>query len=130
MAEENNKLDLTVYEKHYSEEKFWDKVKSVAKAAGSKVIYSALNLYYAAQSDKTPKWAKTTIYGALGYLILPVDLVPDFLPVVGFGDDLSVIVAATAVVAMNITEEVKNQSKKKMSDWFGDDAIKEATQEK
>lgn len=130
MTEENNKLDLTVYEKHYSEDKFWDKVKSVAKAAGSKVIYAALKLYYAAQSDKTPKWAKTTIYGALGYLILPVDLVPDFLPVVGFGDDLSVIVAATAVVAMNITEEVKNQAKKKMSDWFGEEAIKEAMEEK
>jgi len=130
MAEENNKLDLTIYEKHYSEDKFWDKVKTVAKSAGSKLIYLALTLYYAAQSDKTPKWAKTTIYGALGYLILPTDLVPDFLPVVGFGDDLSVIVAATAVVAMNITDDVKKQAKKKLSDWFGEDAIKEAEEQK
>ncbi|MCQ2147709.1 MAG: DUF1232 domain-containing protein [Bacteroidales bacterium] len=130
MAENNNNLDLTVYEKHYSEDKFWDKVKAVAKSAGSKLIYSALVLYYAAQSDKTPKWAKTTIYGALGYLILPVDLIPDFIPMVGFGDDLSVIVAATALVAMNITDDVKKQARQKLSDWFGEDAIKEATEEK
>ena len=60
---------------------FWDKVKNFALKAGKEVIEKALWLYYAAQQPNTPVWAKTVIYGALAYFVLPVDAVPDAIPV-------------------------------------------------
>jgi hypothetical protein len=71
------------FEKEYSDQGFWDKVITHAKAAGKEVIEKALWLYYAAQAPQTPAWAKGVIYGALGYFIFPVDAIPDPTPVVG-----------------------------------------------
>ncbi len=121
--EEN--VDYGKYEQHYNDDNFWSKIKGYATKAGAKAVYSALKLYYGLQSPQTPQWAKGVIVGALGYFILPADLVPDLLPVAGFTDDLSVMLAALATVAVNITPEIKAQARKKMSDWFGDKEITE-----
>ena len=89
----------------YNENSFWNKIKTVFKSAGREVIEKALWLYYAAQDPKVPLAAKTTIYTALAYFILPVDLIPDFLPM-GYTDDLGVLIAAVSTVSMYITEDV------------------------
>jgi uncharacterized membrane protein YkvA (DUF1232 family) len=107
------------YTRSYSEESFWDKLLRYAKAAGAEVIERALQLYYAAQDPATPAWARTVIYGALGYFIFPVDAIPDSIPAVGYVDDLGVLAAAIAAVAMYITPEVKQKAKQKLQDWFG-----------
>lgn len=112
MSENDNK-----FEKHYSEDGFWEKVKKFAKKAGYELIEKALWLYYAAQEPETPGWAKSIIYGALGYFILPLDVLPD--PI--FVDDLGILIAAISAVSFYITPNVKNTSKKKLKDWFGDD---------
>lgn len=111
-------LGTKSYENHFSDSRFWDKVAKFAKKAGQKVIEKALLLYYAAQNPQTPIWAKTTIYGALGYFIFPVDAIPDFIPG-GYVDDLGVLGAAIVTVSMYINEEVKAQAKRKLRDWFG-----------
>ncbi|GAA4865149.1 YkvA family protein [Paenibacillus vulneris] len=116
-------MENSKYEKHYSEQGFWSKLKKHAKDAGSKVVYSGLLLYYALQSPSTPTKAKIQIYGALGYLILPVDIVPDILPVVGYADDLGALMLAIGAVAMNIDDSVKQKAKEKLKDLFGDDAV-------
>ena len=67
----------------YTEKGFWEKLDNHAKKAGSEVVEKALQLYYAADSPTTPTRAKTMIYGALVYLIAPLDLIPDFIPVGG-----------------------------------------------
>ena len=72
----------------FNENSFWAKLAAVAKSVGREVIEKALWLYYAAQRPDVPLWAKTTIYSALAYFILPIDLIPDFLPG-GYVDDLS-----------------------------------------
>ena len=108
------------YEKEYSDEGFWDKAATYAKAAGKEVIEKALWLYYAAQDPGTPSWAKATIYGALGYFIVPVDVIPDFTPVVGFADDLGVLALAVAAVATQIDDKVKALAAQKLKDWFGE----------
>lgn len=113
-------VELSDYEKNYSDEGFWKKVKSVAKKAGAEVIFTALKLYYVARSEKTPLWAKSIIYGALGYLIIPADLIADVIPVVGYVDDLAVMAMALGTVECFLTEDVILQARKKLSEWFDD----------
>ncbi len=110
--------DLTQYEKHYSEGGFWKKVGKVAERAGVKTIYYALVLYYTLIDPATPKKYKMVIAGALGYLILPIDLIPDAIPFAGLADDWGALVAAVAFVATAITPEIKEKAKQKLSDWF------------
>ena len=107
------------YEKKYTEDSFWDKVVKFARTAGREVIEKALWLYYAAQQPNTPLWAKTAIYGALGYFISPIDAIPDITPVVGYADDLAVLAAAVATVATYITADVKARAADKLRGWFG-----------
>lgn len=112
--------ELTRYQKHYSEESLADKIAKVAKKAGIKVIYAALLLYYVLKSHQTPKKDRNKILGALGYFILPFDLIPDWIPVVGFTDDLAALTWALYAVSKNVTPEVKALAKAKLHDWFGD----------
>jgi uncharacterized membrane protein YkvA (DUF1232 family) len=115
MSEQNNG-----FAKDYSDSSFWEKVKGAAKVAGVEVIDKSLQLYYTMQQPSTPIWAKTVIVGALGYLISPIDAIPDVVPFVGYSDDLGVIVAAVAAVSSHISDDVKAMAKAKLKDWFGD----------
>jgi uncharacterized membrane protein YkvA (DUF1232 family) len=83
-------------------------------------VEKALLLYYAAQEEKAPKWAKATIAGALGYFIVPLDAIADFTPAVGYADDLGVLVLAIAAVATYINEDVRAKTATRMKAWFGD----------
>ena len=117
--EQDHAAHAKAYEKKYTDDSFWDKVIRFAKTAGREVIEKALWLYYAAQQPNTPVWAKTAIYGALGYFISPIDAIPDITPVVGYVDDLAVLAAAVATVATYITAEVKQRASEKLTGWFG-----------
>ena len=108
------------YQKYFSDNQFWGKLKKIARKAGIKVAYAALLLYYVLRNPATPKADRTKIVGALGYLILPTDLLPDFLPVVGFTDDLAALAWALYSVAKNVTPEVKIQARQKLGEWFDD----------
>ena len=106
------------YENEFSDESFWDKAKKFAKSAGETVLEPALKLYYAAQDPETPTWAKTTVYGALGYFISPIDAIPDITPIVGYSDDLGVLVAATAAIAAHIKHTHGEKAKETLKQWF------------
>jgi uncharacterized membrane protein YkvA (DUF1232 family) len=104
---------------NFDENGFWAKVARYAKVAGREVVEKALWLYYAAQRPETPMWAKTMVFGALTYFVVPVDVIPDMLPVVGYTDDLGVLAAAVATLAVYINQDVKALAASKMHDWFG-----------
>jgi uncharacterized membrane protein YkvA (DUF1232 family) len=116
--------EIEKYQENYSESGLQRKIKSVARWAGAKVMYVVLLLYYVLQSPTISKADKGKIYGALGYFILPTDLVVDFLPIVGYSDDLAALMIALHAVASNITPEVKAQAKAKLSKWFGEKSQK------
>ena len=97
---------------------FLKKITTIALKAGKDIIEKALQLFYAAQSPDTPAWARRIVYGALAYLVLPIDAIPDFLPVVGFTDDLAIITAALSTIAAYITPEIKDKSQAKLVQWF------------
>ncbi|WP_229683191.1 YkvA family protein [Virgibacillus oceani] len=107
-------------QEHFSEEKFYKKTLKFSKKMGVKITYYSLLLFYSFKSPKTPKKAKLTIAGALGYLILPIDAIPDFIPVVGFGDDLAVIVYALYKVISHIDDDIKGQAHERMKKLFGE----------
>lgn len=99
------------YERHYDEDSFWKKLKHVASNVGSKVLYPALQLYFLLQAKDVPVKAKTLIVGALGYLILPVDMVPDFIPALGFTDDLTALMVALRTLNKYLTPDINARAK-------------------
>lgn len=110
--------DYSAYRKNYSERRFWSKLTKIPKRIGRKIVYLALLLYYTLVSPDTSFKDKAVIYGALGYFILPTDLVPDFIPVLGYADDLAALVAAVRTVSRNITQSVREQATHRLEQWF------------
>lgn len=104
---------------YYSAPRFWDKLARAARKAGREVVEKALWLYFAAQRPETPKWARLTVYAALGYLIMPLDAVPDMAPAAGFADDLGVLAVAVTTIAAYIDAGVKARTTQVLARWFG-----------
>ena len=113
------------YANKFSQSEFVEKISRIAKRAGAKLVYAALILFYTLQSDKVSTKDKAIIIGALGYLISPLDVVPDAIPIVGLGDDLAVLIYVLKKIWTDIDPNIKEQSKEKLSKWFDEDEIKE-----
>lgn len=122
--------NIEKYQDRYNEQDFIAKVTKAAKKAGIKVVYLALILYYVLKSPKVKMADKGKIWGALGYFILPIDLIPDFVPIAGYTDDLAALLWAFYSVAKNVTPEIESQAKRKLHEWFGDYDEKEIIIEK
>ncbi|MBD3109675.1 DUF1232 domain-containing protein [Bacillus sp. AGMB 02131] len=121
LDKENLENELEKTKKYYSDDKFWTKLKKLGKKAGVNVVYTVLLLYFTLQKPNIPAKAKATIIGALGYFILPIDLIPDLAAGLGYTDDLGVLGLALLQIAFYIDDEVKAKAKSKLSDWFGED---------
>jgi len=104
----------------FDDDRFWDKLRRFATRAGRIVVERALRLYYAAQDPRTPPWAKRAIYAALAYFVVPLDLIPDFIPGVGFTDDAATLLFTLFVVSAYVHTDVKIHARQKMVDWFGE----------
>ena len=116
--------DLSKYKEKFTENGFIEKIHRIAKRAGAKLVYAALILYYSVESDKVSIKDKAIIIGALGYLIAPLDLVPDAIPLAGLGDDLGALIYVLQKIWGNIDDDVKQKAKDKLSQWFDEDEMK------
>ncbi len=87
------------------------------------MVYAALILYYTLENEKVSIKDKAIIIGALGYLISPLDVIPDAIPIAGLGDDLAVLVYVLHKVWDEVSEEVKDKARAKLNAWFDDDEI-------
>lgn len=103
----------------YSAPRLWRTLCRATLSAGRKTLLTALTLFYCLQDRDTPTWAKGVIIGALGYLVLPADLIPDILPGVGYGDDWGALVAALGTVAAYIKDEHKSKAAAQVTRLFG-----------
>ncbi|MBE6287128.1 MAG: DUF1232 domain-containing protein [Mediterranea massiliensis] len=119
--------NIESYAKHYDENHLWTKIKRTGRKAGARPLYAVLLLYYVLQSPDVPKADKAKIYGALGYFILPLDLLPDVFPIIGYTDDFSALLWALHAVWINITPAIKEKARMKLYDWLGnyDDTLLE-----
>ncbi|WP_281614196.1 YkvA family protein [Flammeovirga sp. SubArs3] len=101
---------LIKFSSKFTDKGFWSKVMKFARKAGLKITYYAVTLYYTMLDEDTPYASKLVIMGALGYFILPVDLIPDIAPGIGFTDDLAALTSAFVTVAMHIKPEHKEKA--------------------
>ena len=111
--------NLNDYKKHFSFNGLMGKIKETAKKAGLKAVYMALLLYYALESPTISTMDKAIIYGALGYFITPIDIIPDILPVIGLSDDIAILAWAFSRVKHNVTDLTREKAKTKLKIWFG-----------
>ena len=116
------------YSKYFSEQSMWEKLKKFGKAAGTKVVYAVLLLFYTFEDKGVGLKTKLSIAAALGYFILPTDAIVDLTPLIGFSDDLGVLLFTLSAVAGSITPEIKAKAREKLHEWFGEinpDELKE-----
>ena len=117
--------DFMSYANKFSQSEFVEKISRIAKRAGAKLVYAALILYYTLQSEHVSKTDKAIIIGALGYMISPLDVIPDAIPIAGLTDDLAVMLYVLKKVWTDIDPAIVEQAKGKLSKWFDDEEINE-----
>lgn len=117
--------DFMPYSDRFSSKTFVEKISRIAKRAGSKLVYAALILYYTLQSDKVSVKDKAIIIAALGYLISPLDTIPDAFPILGLGDDMAVLIYVLKKVWGDVSDEVKQKAHEKLAKWFDTEEIEE-----
>ena len=113
------------YANKFSNSEFVEKIARIAKRAGAKLVYVALILYYTLQSDKVSTTDKAIIIGALGYMISPLDVLPDAIPIVGLTDDLAVLLYVLKKVWGNVEPDIKDKAMHKLTKWFDQEEIAE-----
>lgn len=74
------------------------KPKIISGATGA-IVVSLGSLISALENEATPKHMKALILGAIGYILVPLDLIPDLTPIVGYSDDLATAAGVVAGVA-------------------------------
>ncbi|CEQ18973.1 YkvA family protein [Paraclostridium sordellii] len=99
------------YEKQHDENKFWIKIKKVGTNIGVKPMYLVFLLYHSLMSKSISITSKSPIAGALGYFLSFIDIIPDLTPVLGYCDDVSVIMGALGLIATQITEKIREDAK-------------------
>jgi uncharacterized membrane protein YkvA (DUF1232 family) len=88
---------------------FWAKLKRVA--LGLPFLEDLLAAYYCAFDRETPRHVQGALIGALAYFVLPFDVIPDMLPVLGFTDDAAVLATALRLVATHIRPEHRDAAR-------------------
>ena len=119
--------DFMSYANKFSQSEFVEKISRIAKRAGSKLVYAALILYYTLQSDRVSKTDKAIIIGALGYMISPLDVIPDAIPIAGLTDDFAVLMYVLKKVWTDIDPTIIEQAKEKLYKWFDEEEICDIT---
>lgn len=115
--------ELQKYQEKFSEEGLLQKISRYGRLIGIEALYKAVQLWYVLQKPDVPAKQKALIMGALGYLISPLDFIPDLVPVLGYSDDLVAIAFALIQVQGYIDAEVRSKAKKLLSKFFSEEAV-------
>jgi uncharacterized membrane protein YkvA (DUF1232 family) len=92
---------------------FWRKARTFA--ARLPFAEDLLAAYYCAFDRDTPLQVKAALIGALAYFVLPFDLVPDMMPMLGFADDAAVLATALRLVASHLRPEHRAAAKRALA---------------
>jgi len=112
-------LDIMAKQTSLSEKKLLSKVRAALSLTGKTGTTQALILFYTLKAPETPIWCRSVALASLGYFISLIDAIPDLTPVLGYTDDISVMAAAIATIAVHISPEIRRRAKAKVVDIFG-----------
>ena len=98
----------------------FQKISSWAKA----LKLDVLALWFALKHPKMPFLAKVVCFVAVAYAFSPIDLIPDFIPVLGYLDDLILVPALVWLALKLIPAEVMNQSREQAVEWINSNQSK------
>jgi uncharacterized membrane protein YkvA (DUF1232 family) len=89
---------------------FWRKVRKVA----GRIPFAPdiVALWYCAADPATPLRVRATIWGAIAYFVLPIDLVPDVIAGLGFTDDAAVVAAVLGTVAVHVKPQHRDAARR------------------
>lgn len=119
-----NEKALLTYQDKFSKNNLLLKLQHYGRDIGLTVLYNVLQLWYVLQKPEVPAKNKAVIMGALGYLITPLDFIPDLTPILGYNDDAAAILFALYMVRQYVDDEVKTQAKAHLAKIFSEDAVK------
>jgi uncharacterized membrane protein YkvA (DUF1232 family) len=93
-----------------------DVISAISRSAG-KIPFAddVVAMWYCAMDASTPAKVKASIIGALAYLVLPTDVIPDIFAGLGFTDDITVLTAVLALVTSHIKPEHRDRAKDTLS---------------
>lgn len=104
---------LRKYLKYYNNSTFHKKLAKISGKVGNQMFLYLVVLHDLIKDKNIPKKNRLIFVAALGYFILPTDLVADFLPVLGFTDDLAFITYAITTASAYITPGLWERAKEK-----------------
>ena len=90
----------------------------LVRRAGRTVARPALECFEMLLDGGTPHQARLMVLAALTYLLLPVDLIPDFLPAIGFGDDMVALTALLGLCGRHVTPDIRRRAQSRLDRWF------------
>jgi uncharacterized membrane protein YkvA (DUF1232 family) len=100
--------------------KFWRKLKR--EAASIPFLEDLLTAHYCAFDRRTPLYVKAMLIGAMVYFVVPDDLIPDYIAVIGYADDAAVVAAAFKVVSSHIKPEHREAARRTLQRLRGEAA--------
>ena len=89
---------------------FWRKLR--ATVASLPFAEDLLAAHFCAFDRQTPLQVKAVLVGAIAYFVLPTDLIPDYIPVIGYTDDAAVLATAIKLVASHITPDHREAARR------------------
>ena len=86
--------------------------------AGRTIAKPALEVLEMAIDPLTPAQVRVSLMAALAYLIMPFDLFPDFMPIVGFSDDFVALTAVLSIWSKYMTPSIRARAETKLNKLF------------
>lgn len=114
---------LTKFVKYFDERKLFKKLKRISGSLSTKLLYYIFILFQLVSDKSVPYKTRIIFIAALGYLILPTDLVSDILPGLGFTDDAAFIAYAISNASVYITPEIKDKAMNMLIKLVGKDHV-------
>ncbi len=88
------------------------------RRTGRTIARPALECFEMLIDGGTPHQARLTVLAALTYLLLPLDLIPDFIPAAGFSDDLVALTALLGLCTRHLTPAIRDRAQRRLDQWF------------
>ncbi|MBC1260900.1 DUF1232 domain-containing protein [Synechococcus sp. BSF8S] len=93
-------------------------LQRLLRRAGRAIALPALECLELLLDGNTPSQVRLTMLAALTYLLLPLDLIPDFIPAAGFSDDLVALTALLGLTGRHLTPDIRTRARRKLDRWF------------